>query len=225
MRSRRQAGLARLYGATALGVPVCLRLPACPGFRAGRRRSGADGSGRLADAAGGRHAGLRQRRPDGDRRRRRADRLWRQPPGRPARHLRPQDQAADRQRQCPDRRQRRHQDLFRTDRHHRRFRRRLRQRVARRDRRQDLFRRRKRRAHGRRADDVPQRRLHRLRTVRGQAGQGADLAHQGAARSSGTARRRRFASRIRDFEFFGFPIAYLPRSRSPTRRSSARAAS
>ena len=87
---------------------------------------------------------------------------------------------AGRQRQRRDRRQQRHQDLFGRDRRHRRFRQRLRQCAARRDDRQDLFRRRKRRTQRRHDHDVQQRRLHRLRTVRGEAGQGADLAHQGA---------------------------------------------
>ena len=126
---------------------------------------------------------------------------------------------ADRQRQRADRRPQRHQGLFRRDRRHRRLRRRLRQRAARRDRRQDLFRRRERGAPRRLPDHLQQRRLHRLRALRGQAGQGADLAHQGASKIiwNGKAKTVRFENSR--FEFFGFPIAQRARtSRSPTRR-------
>ena len=94
-------------------------------------------------------------------------------------------------------------------RHHRRFRRRLRQCAARRNHRQGLFRRRKRRAHGRHADHLPQWRLYGLRTVRGQARQGADLARQGQKIIwNGEKKTVRFENC--DFEFFGFPLAYLP---------------
>ena len=137
-------------------------------------------AGQFADAARGRHPHLRQRQRHRDRRRQRPDRLRRQQAGRPARRLQSQDRTAGGQRRCRDRRQQRHAGLFRRDRHHRRFRQRLRQCVARRDDRQDLLRGRKRRARRRHDDDLPQRRLYGLRTVRGKTRQSPDLAHQGA---------------------------------------------
>ena len=58
--------------------------------------------------------------------------------------------------------------------------------------------------------------------MRGKAGQGADLAHQGAARSSGTARPRRCGSRTRASSSSASRSPTCRPSRSPTRRSSAR---
>ncbi len=226
LRSHRQAGLARLYGASAL---ACLFACARPDWPLRWRRTSRDmatnvPSG-IADAARGRHACLQQRRPDGDRRRRRADRLWRQQARRPARRVQPQHQAAGRQRQRRDRQQRRHQDQFASISTSPTISPTASSTRCASKPRKGLFRRRKRRTHGRRADDVPQWRLHGLRALRGQAGQGADLARQGAARSSGTARRRRFASRTRISSSSAFRSPICRRSRSPTRRSSARAAS
>ena len=173
----------------------------------------AERAGQFADAARGRHAHLRQRQRDGDRRRQRPDRLWRQQAGRPARHLQSQDRTAGRQRRCRDRRQQRHARSIPT-----------RStsptisptassmRCASRRSTRPISPPKAPSAAAGMLDDLPQRRLHGLRTLRGKAGQGADLAHQGAARSSGTARRRRFASRIR--------ASSSSACRSPTSRSS-----
>ena len=76
-----------------VGVPARRRCHAVAGARRARpsQLDAADDSVRLADAARGRYADLRQRQQHGDRRRRRADRLWRQQAGRQAGRLQPQD--------------------------------------------------------------------------------------------------------------------------------------
>ncbi len=91
----------------------------------------------------------------------------------------------------------------------RRFRQRLRQRPARRDHRQDLFRRRERRAPERRADDVQQRRLHRLRTLRGKARQ-APIWRIKARKIIWDGKSKVVRFERSRFEFFGLPIAGLP---------------
>ena len=91
VEGRKRSILARLVGATALAC-VFARCRNRRRLGAGHRASWrAEVPGRFADAARGRHAHLRQRQRDRDRGRRRADRLWRQPAGRPARRLQPQD--------------------------------------------------------------------------------------------------------------------------------------
>ena len=136
--------------------------------------------------------------PNGDGGRRRADRIWRQPPGRQRVVYNRKTGAADRQRQCRDRRQQRHQDLFRRDRHHRRFRATASS----------------TRCASRRSTrpisppKAPSARAAVVTTFNNgvytacepceeKPDQGADLARQGAGRSSGTARPRPCVSRIR----------------------------
>ena len=133
-------------------------------------------------------------------------------------HLRPEDQAAARRRQCPAHRGRRQDHLRRDHRSHRRLPRRLRRFAPARGSRPDALRRHARRPHRRQLHGVPKRRLHRLRGLQGRPEEAAALAGQGRPHHprrgreddlfrAGAARILRHAARL-------FAVS----SRRPTRR-------